>query len=83
MLFFLFAPQPPLAVREKAWTEVRMRWLARQFGADRLLKAPVVLPNDYWFPERYEGTGDDARRLVDRICGFMQIVPSSIRSRSL
>ena len=79
MFFGLFSPQPPLAVREKAWTEVRMRWLARQFGADRLLKAQVVLPDDRWFPERYDGTVDDARRLLDRVCGFMQIAPSAIQ----
>ena len=79
MFFGLFAPKPPLAVREKVWTEVRMRWLARQFGANRLLKARVVLPDDHWFPDRYDGTVDDARRLLDRICGFMQIAPSSIR----
>ena len=79
MFFGLFSPQPPLVVREKAWTEVRMRWLARQFGVDRLLKAQVALPDDDWFPENYDGTVDDARRLLDRICGFMQIAPTSIQ----
>jgi HEAT repeat protein len=73
MLFGLFSPKPPLTVREKAWAEVRMRWLARQFGIDRLLKAEMVLPDDHWFPDQYEGTTDDARRLLDRIGGFMQL----------
>ena len=79
MFFGLFSPQPPLAVREKAWTEVRMRWLARQFGIDRLLKAEVVLPDDHWFPEDYQGTADDARRLLDCIAGVMLVAPSSIQ----
>ena len=79
MLFGLFSPKPPLGVREKAWTEVRMRWLARHFGADRLMKAETILPDDDWFPEQYDGTQDDARRLLDRICGFMQIAPTSIQ----
>ena len=78
MFFGLFSPQPPLPVREKAWTEVRMRWLARQFGIDRLLKAQVILPDEDWFPEEYEGTADDACRLFDCLCEVMQIVPSSI-----
>lgn len=56
-----------------------MRWLARQFGANRLLNAQVALPDDDWFPELYEGTVDDARHLLDRICKFMQITPSSIQ----
>ena len=68
-----------MAIREKTWTEVRMRWLARQFGAGRLLKAQVVLPDNQWFPDDYDGTVGDARHLLDRICGFMQIAPSLIR----
>ena len=79
MFFGLFSPQPPLPVREKAWTEVRMRWLAHKIGVDQLLKAQVILPNEDWFPEDYEGTADDARRLLDRLCGVMQITPSSIQ----
>ena len=75
MLFGLFAPKPPLVVREKAWIEVRMRWLAGQFGINRLLNAKVAMPDDNWLPEDYEGTADDARRLLDRLCGFMQIPP--------
>ena len=79
MLFGLFAPKPPLVVREKAWIEVRMRWLAGQFGINRLLNAKVAMPDNNWLPEDYEGTADDARRLLDRLCGFMQIPPSSIQ----
>ena len=76
MFFGLFSRKPPLEIREKVWTEVRMRWLAQQFGADRLRTAQMVLPDDHWFPDQYDGTVDDARRLLDRICGFMQIAPS-------
>ena len=50
MLFGLFSPKLLLPIREKAWVEVRMQWLARQFGIDRLLKAEVVVPADGWFP---------------------------------
>lgn len=79
MLFGLFPPSSPLPVREKAWTEVHMRWLARQFGADRLLKAPVVLPDDHWFPEPYDDAEEDARRLLHRIGDIMQVATTSIR----
>jgi hypothetical protein len=79
MLFGLFSPKSPLAVREKTWTEVRMRWLAGQFGMNRLLRADVVLPDDQWFPDSYEGTPENARRFLDRIAGFMQIDPSPIQ----
>lgn len=79
MLFGLFSPKLPLAVREKAWTEVRMRWLAGQFGLNRLLRTAVVLPDDQWFPDDYAGTPEDARRFLDRIARFMEIDPSSIQ----
>ena len=79
MLFGLFSPKSPLAIRENAWTEVRMRWLAGQFGLDRLLRAEVVLPDEQWFPKSYEGTPEDARRFLDRIARFMQINPSSVQ----
>lgn len=79
MLFGLFSPKPPLAVREKAWTEVRMAWLARQFGIERLLATPVILPDDHCFPESYDGTPEAARRLMESICGLMQINPSALK----
>ena len=78
MLFGFFSPKSPLVVREKAWTEIHMRWLARQFGAERLLRAAVVLP-DNWLPQASQGTADDARGLLDRISDFMQISRSSIQ----
>jgi len=79
MLFDLFAPKPPLSAREKAWTEVRMDWLAGHFGIERLLKARVVLPNDHEFRMDYEGTPDNARAVMNVVSGFMQIDPSSIQ----
>jgi hypothetical protein len=79
MLFGLFSPKSPLAVREKAWTEVRMRWLAGQFGLARLVRAAVVLPDDQWFPDDYACTPEDARRFLDRVAAFVQIDPSSIQ----
>lgn len=50
MLFGLFAPKPPLVVREKAWIEVRMRWLAGQFGINRLLNAKIAMPDNNLAP---------------------------------
>jgi hypothetical protein len=41
-----FLPKCPLATREKTWVEWRMRWLADQFGIDRLLRARVILPTE-------------------------------------
>jgi hypothetical protein len=63
----------PLDTYEKTSTEWRMRWLAQQFGIERLLRAEVVLPNDEFFPEPVGESADDAQRLLERLCGYFGI----------
>jgi hypothetical protein len=70
-----FSPRCPLNTWEKTWTEVRMRWLADQFGIDRLLQAEVILPNEQYFPDPYNETPEDVQRLLDRLCGYMGADP--------
>lgn len=72
-MFGWFAPKCPVATWEKAWVEWRMRWLADRLGVHRLLDAEVVLPTDDYFPDPYDGTAEDARRLMDRLCGYMAV----------
>jgi hypothetical protein len=74
-----FATKCPLDTQEKAWTELRMRWLADQFGIERLLRAPVVLPTEEFFPDPYEGTAADAQRILDRLCRYMAINPHRLQ----
>jgi hypothetical protein len=71
-------PKCPLGTWEKTWIETRMRWLADRFGIDRLIDATVLVPTADHFPEPYEGTETDARRLMSRICDVMGIAPGSI-----
>lgn len=83
MVFGLFSPKPPLGPQEKAWVEVRMAWLAEQFGFDRMRRAEVIVPSDRHFPDAYDATPDAARRYLDRICRYMDIDPSQIELRVL
>jgi hypothetical protein len=39
----------------------------------------VILPDDRCFSDSYDGTPDAAQRLMERICGFMQINPLSLK----
>ena len=66
-----FAPKCPLGTYEKTWTEWRMCWLAEKLGLERLLEAEVILPTDEYFPEMYDGTADDAQRIMDQLCDVM------------
>ncbi len=76
-MFGLF-PRCPLATRDKVWVERRMLWLARRFGADRLRTAPVVLPTPAFFPDPYAADAPSARRLLDRVCGYMGVDPAAV-----
>jgi hypothetical protein len=73
-----FAPACPLDLAEKTWTERRMRWLADQFGIDRLREAPVVLPTDDFFPDPYDATAAAAGRMMTRVCGYMGVDPRTV-----
>lgn len=70
------SPKCPLATGEKMWTESRMCWLAGKLGLDRLIGAEVVLPEHRYFPDPFAGTPADARRIFDRVCGYMRLDPN-------
>lgn len=75
-MFDWLEPRCPLATGVKLWTESRMRWLAEKLGFDRVLRCEVVLPEHRFFPDPYAQTPDDARRIFDRVCGYMKLDPS-------
>jgi hypothetical protein len=60
------------------WIERRMLWLTEQFGWDRLCSVPVILPEPEYFPDPFHGTPEDARRLLDRVCGYMGVDPDAV-----
>ncbi len=69
---FLFTTKCPVSPEEKAWIDESMRWLIKEFGADRLRDAPVILPTEEFFPDPYSGDEEDVRLLVDRVCSYMK-----------
>src|SRR5262245_46145289 len=74
-----FAPEYPIPIWEKAWTEYRMRWLAQSFGIERLLQAPVITPSDEFFPNEIEPSEASASALMQRICEWMKVDPTRLR----
>jgi hypothetical protein len=79
-LFGLFRSQPvcPIDDATREWVDDRWRFLIAQFGVERVRDAPLILPTPEFFPDHYEGTEPDARRLLDRVCGYMGIDPGCI-----
>lgn len=71
-MFGWFSPKCPLDTWEKAWTEHRMQWLARQFGVDRMTNSKLLLPDADVFTS-YRGDFEDARRLMDLLGDHMRV----------
>lgn len=78
-MFGWFAPKCPIGTWEKTWTEWRMRWLADQFGIDRLLKAHVLVPTEESFPMPFRGTAEDAQRVMNWLCHSMDVECGRLR----
>ena len=78
-MFGWFRPACPLNFADKAWVEDQMRWLALEFGLDRMLKARVILPTPEFFPDPYDADRRGARALFRRVCGYMGVDPDPIR----
>jgi hypothetical protein len=77
-MFGWFHPKCPVDPAVKAWIEHGLTWLVGQFGWDRLLYGPVVLPTEEFFPDPYDGSADDVRRLLTRVCQYMDVDPAKV-----
>lgn len=68
----------PVDTQMREWIDARWAWLEGHFGLERLRKATVILPSPKFFPDAFHGTEEDARRMLDRICAYMDIDPATI-----
>lgn len=71
-------PVCPIDPGLRDWIDRRWAWLEDQFGLERVCKCPVVLPCPQFFPDPFHGTEEDARRMLDRVCRYMDIDPGTI-----
>lgn len=72
-MFGWFQPQCPLSTAEKAWVELRMNWLAAKLGRQRLLNATVMLPTAEFFPDKLDGSLEDASKVFGRLCNHVNV----------
>ena len=73
MFDWLFGAKCPVTSPQKVWLEKGLDWLGGKFGVRRMLARPIILPTPEYFPDPYDGTFDAARRLFERVCGFMEV----------
>src|SRR5581483_11749050 len=75
---FGFKPKLPISAEERVWVDDGFRRLATMLGKHRLLDAPMVLPNDEFFPDPYDKGEPGLRALFRRVCGYMVVDPDRV-----
>ena len=78
MFDWLFKPSCPCDLAAKAWVERRLLWLAEEFDDHAFNGRRLVLPTPEFFPDKHEPTEKCVRRLLDRVCGYMDIDPDRV-----
>jgi hypothetical protein len=78
MLGWLFQPTCPCDPSAKGWVEERLQWLSEEFEDSAFAGQPVVLPTPEFFPDPYDASKRAARVLLDRVCGYMDVVPDLV-----
>lgn len=76
-----FTPKCPIDPDGKTWIETSFNWLIEELGSDVLHGVSVALPTEEHFPDPYDGSRTSVRRMVERVCGFMDIDPADIELR--
>ena len=81
MLDWLFRPSCPCDAAAKAWVETRLDWLAGEFDDSAFTGRRVVLPTPEFFPDVYDGSKKSVRKLLDRVCDFMDVIADLVELR--
>lgn len=76
--FDWWKPKCPVEVREKVWIELRTQSLAEQFGGRQFTQCKIILPTEEYFPDPFDHTPEAARRLLDRVCGYIGVCPTDV-----
>ena len=71
-------PRCPANPEEKELVEQGFNLLERYLGAERLLRATVIVPDETFFPDPYDASPEAATRMFVRVCGYMQVDPQTV-----
>ena len=76
-----FTPKCPVDAEAKVWLENAFNWLTEELGAEVLRGVDVVLPIEEYFPDPFDGSRSSLRRMVDRVCEYMDVDPKLVEVR--
>lgn len=68
-----FSPKLPVDEEGRTWVDEGFARLEKMLGRNRLLEANVILPNDEYFPDRFDKSEAAAEVLFQRVCDYMQV----------
>ena len=72
-----FTRRCPIRDEERIWIDESMAWFVDVFGSAPWAN-PVILPTVEFFPDTYDGSREDVRRELDRVCGYMGVDPGGV-----
>ena len=68
----------PISRKDAEWIETRWKWLVGKIGPERVRSNPVVLPTPEYFPDKYSGTVECARKMFHRIAAYMGVPAGAV-----
>src|SRR5688572_14439530 len=76
-----FTPKCPVDAETKAWLDEAFGWLVDELGIEVLRENKVILPTEAYFPDVFDGSRASIRKMVDRVCGYMDVDPKLVAIR--
>lgn len=76
-----FTPKCPVDDETREWIENAFDWLIEELGIDTLRSVEVILPTDDHFPDVYDGSRPTIRKMLERVCVYMDVDPLLIDLR--
>ncbi len=77
-MFGFSSPNLPISIEQKQWADESFLRLASLLGAERMLSAIVILPNEQHFPDRYDQSEASLFALFGRVASAMQVDPTEV-----
>lgn len=76
-----FAPKCPVEGETKERVDEAFGWLIEEIGVEELRSVRVVLPTEECFPDPFDGSRASIRKMLERVCGYMDVDPASVDVR--
>lgn len=70
---FGLTPRLPLSEEQRRWVDDGFERLAKMLGTQRMLNVEVILPNDRFFPDPYDGSKESVIAMAERIAIYMGV----------